>query len=58
MAQTGTQPSTHITDFKGQIRVESADPTGAQVGEMYFNRLTNVLNYYDGTRWIGVPFND
>ena len=58
MASDGSAPTTHITDSKGRIRVESSDPTNPQTGEMYFNRLTNVFNLYDGTRWVGVPFTD
>lgn len=58
MAQDGKQPTTHITDLRGRIRVSSTDPTNPNTGDTYFNRLTNCFNYYNGTVWIGVPFND
>lgn len=58
MQNDGAQSTTHITDSRGRIRVESSDPTDALEGEMYFNRLTNCLCYYDGTKYLAVPFND
>lgn len=58
MAQDGKQPTTHITDFKGRIRTETSDPTNPRTGDMYFNTAKNSLNYYNGTTWIGTPFND
>jgi len=58
MQNDGQAPTTHITDSRGRIRVESSDPTNPKEGEFYFNRLTNTLNRYNGTKWLGTPFND
>lgn len=58
MQNDGFAPTTHITDSRLRIRVESSDPSDGQVGDMYFNRLKNCLFVYTGSNWIGAPFND
>lgn len=58
MENDGLNPTTHITDLRGRVRVESSDPSDAQVGDMYFNRTKNCLCIYTGNNWIGTPFND
>lgn len=58
MENEGQVTTTHASNLQGRIRIESSDPTNPVEGDMYFNRLTNTLNRYNGTKWLGVPFND
>lgn len=56
MADALNQPSTHITDLKGTIRVESAAPTNPVEGDMYFNSSTGYLMRYTSAAWKGAQF--
>lgn len=58
MANDNLTSNTHISDIKGRIRVETTNPGNPLNGDMYFNKSTNYLMYYNGTAWVGALFNN
>mgnify|MGYP006931607741 CR=1 FL=1 len=57
MAIDREQSNTHLTNLVLVFRTETSDPSGANVGDMYYNTSTNSLCYYTGNNWIAVAFN-